>query len=350
MQDCRDPRRRRREIRAHAGPRRGAQPEDGAVLPRRELDLLHVAPAVRGGLEVLAPGLGPLDRAAEPHRAEHRDEVRGVRGDLAAKAAAHLRRDHAQLVLGHPGHDRAQEPEDVGVLCGVPHRQLAGGSAPLCQRGPRLHRIRNEPLLDNPFLDDDLGVPERRVDVAAGHHPVEGLVVRHISVQLRRTGSESQLRIGHRRQRFVLDLDEIERVVRLIDGLGHDDRDDVADVADRFGADGFVHRDLQVRVRQQPGARDRFERRDIPARVDSQHAGGLPGPVGIDPADARVCVRAAEHGGVHHAREREVVGIGRGSGDEARILTPPDPRPEDSGAHFLPMTAAASRTARTMFW
>ena len=61
-------------------------------------------------------------------------------------------------------------------------------AAPLRERRARLHRVRNQPLLDDAVLDHDLGVLERRVDVAAGDDPVERLVARHVGVQLRRAG------------------------------------------------------------------------------------------------------------------------------------------------------------------
>ena len=163
--------RRRRQVRAHAGPDLGAQPEDRAVLRRGELDLLNVIAAVRRRLVVLAARLRPLDRPVEPHRAEAGDEVGRIGGDLAAEAAADFGRDHPQLVFGHAGDDRAEEPQDVRVLRRVPQRQLAGRAAPLRQRGTRFHRVRNQPLLDDPLLDHDLGVLERRVDVAAGRPP-----------------------------------------------------------------------------------------------------------------------------------------------------------------------------------
>ena len=153
---------------------------------RRELDFLHVIAAVGRRLVVLAARLGPLHGRPQLHRAEARDEVGRIRRDLAAEAAADLRRDHPQLVFRDTGDDRAQEAQDVRILRRVPQRQLAGGAAPLGQRRARLHRVRNQPLLDDALLDDDLGVLERRVDVAAGDRPVEGLVVRDVGVQLRR--------------------------------------------------------------------------------------------------------------------------------------------------------------------
>ena len=94
-------------------------------------------------------------------------------GDLAAEAAADLRRDDAQLVLGHAGDERHDEADDVRVLRRVPQRQLAGRRRELRDRAARLHRRRDQPLLDDAIADDDVGRRERGVDVAARDGPVE---------------------------------------------------------------------------------------------------------------------------------------------------------------------------------
>jgi hypothetical protein len=208
-----------------------------------------VIAAVRRGLEILAAAFGPLHGTIQRHRAEARDEVCRICRDLAAKPATHLGSDHAKLVFRDPGDDRAQETKDVRILRRVPQRQLAGGPAPLRERRARLHRVGDEPLLDDPLLDDDLGIRECRVDVAARHGPVEGFVAGHRGMQLRRPWLGCRLRIGHRRKRLVIDLDELERIRGLIRRFGDDNRHDVADVAHDVAAHALVRRDIEVGVR-----------------------------------------------------------------------------------------------------
>ena len=266
-----DSRRGRREVGAHVRPDGGAQTEDRAVLARGELDLLHVIAPVRRCLVILAAGFGPLHRTIQRHRAETGDEICRIRRDLAAKPAAYLRCNHTELVFGNTGDDRAQEAKDVRILRRVPQRQLAGCAAPLRQRRSRLHRIGDEPLLDDAFLDDDFCVLERRVDVSAGHRPMKGLVAGHLRVKLRRTRFGRGLSIGHRRERLVIDVDELERVVGLIRGFGDDDRHDIAHIPDDVAAHALVRRDVEVCVRQKPRARHRLQdAADMRARVD-QH-------------------------------------------------------------------------------
>ena len=295
------------------------------VLLRRQLDLLHVVPSVRRRLVVLAARLAPLDGSPEPHAAEDGDEVGGVGGDLAAKPAAYLRRDHPDLVFAQPAHERRQEPHDVRILRRVPERQLPGGRGVAGQRRSRLHRVRDQPLLNDAVRHHDLGVLEGGVDVATRHHPVERLVARDLLMQLRGARLRRGLRVGHRRQRLVIDLDQLERVLGGVSVLGHDHRDDVADVAHHVLGDAVIGGDLQVRVGEQPGAGGRLDRAvRVGVGVDGDHPGRRRRRARVDRPDPGVGVRAPEHGGVHHAGQRQVVGVGRRAGDEPRVLPAAD--------------------------
>ncbi len=79
--------------------------------------------------------------------------------------------------------------------------------APCRERRARLHRVRNQPLLNDPFLDDDVGVLERGVEVAAGDRPVKRLVAGDVGVKLRRAGHRGLWRIDDGGQRLVVDVD-----------------------------------------------------------------------------------------------------------------------------------------------
>ena len=206
------------------------------------------------------------------------------------------------------------------ILRGVPKCELARGAAPFRERRARLHRVRNQPLLDDALLDDEVGLRERRVDVAAADRPVERFVVRNIRMQLRRARFVRRHRIDDRGQRLVVDVDELERVVRLIRRFGDDDADDVADVADEVARAAAVCRHLQVRVGQQPRARHRLQRVNFRAGEDGDDAGRALRARRVDACDARVCMRAAQHRGVHHVGQREIVGVGRRARDEPRIF------------------------------
>ncbi len=321
MQNRGDARRGGRQVRAHVRPNRGAQPEYRAVLSSGELDFLNVIASVRRRLEVLAAGLGPLDGTIQCHRAETRDEVGRIGRDLAAEPASHFGSDHAQLVFGHAGDDRAQETQDVRILCRVPQRQLAGRAAPLRERRARLHRVRDQPLLHDALFDDDFRVREGGVDVSACHSPVEGLVAGHLGMKLRRPWRDGGASIGDRGQRLVFHVDELERVIGLIRGFGDDDRHDVPDVSDDVAAHALVRGDVEIRIRQQPGAWHRFQNAaDVRARMHQHDARRLLRAADVNARDAGVRVRAAQHRRVQHARQCEIFRIRRASGDQPGIL------------------------------
>ena len=77
-----------------------AKASDRAILPACELDLLDVVTAVGRGDVPFAACLGPLDRETELFRAEDRDEIARVRGDLTPKTPTDLWGDDPELVFG----------------------------------------------------------------------------------------------------------------------------------------------------------------------------------------------------------------------------------------------------------
>ena len=258
----------------------------------------------------------------------------GVGGDLAPEPAADLRRDHPDLVLAQSAHARREEPHDVRVLRRVPERQLPGRGGVAGQRRPRLDRVRDQPLLDDAVGEDDLGLLEGGVDVATGHRPVERLVTRDLVVELGCPVLGRLLGVDHRRERLVVHLDQLERVLGSIPVLGHQHRDDVTHVAHHVLREAVIGGHLQIRVGEQPGAGGWLQRAlGIGVGVDGDDPGGGRRLGGVDRRDFRVGVRTAEHDGVHHAWQCQVVGVGGGAGDEPRVLPAADARTKDACAH-----------------
>jgi hypothetical protein len=239
----------------------------------------------------------------------------------------------------------------VRVLRRVPERELARRWHPLRDGGARLDRGRDQALLDDALADDDLRRRERGIGVAAGDGPVERLVAWDLAVKLRRARLRCLLRIDDRGQRLVLHLDELQRVVRLLDGFRHDNRDRVADVTHGVFRQRRIRADLEIAAWHEPQAGHRLQVLfRIGAREYRDDAWRLGCGTRVDTADARVRVGAAQDGGVDHTRERDVVGVPRAAGQQPRILAPPDAGSENSGRHRAPPAAAACCTARTMFW
>ncbi len=214
----------------------------------------------------------------------------------------------------------------------------------------RLDRRRDQALLDDPVLDHDVGVGERRVDVAAGNGPVERDVLRNAVVELRRACLRRALRIDDGRKRLVVDIDQIHGVLRLIPALGHDNGDAVADVADDVLCQDRIRTDAKIGVRHEPEARHGLQALlRICRGVNGNHARGGAGPRRVDAPDPRVRVGAPQDRRVHQAGQGDVVGVRRRSGDQPWVFAAPDARTEDGGRHRAPPAAAASCTARTMF-
>ncbi len=308
------------EVRAHRRGQPRADSGDLALGRGGELDLLdHVAPVDRRQVP-LGALLGPLDRAAELAGERDHDHVLGVHVELGAEAAADVRRDHADLRLGHAEDERVGGAHDVRPLRRGRDRDVAG-RVHLAERGARLHRGRDQPLLAVALLDRHGRVREDLVRFAGDERPRVRLVAGRVVVNGRRTVGNRQFDVGHVRQRLVVDLDELGRVLGLSARLGHDDRDAVAGEPRLVDGEREVldHRDV---VGHGPEARQavRPDVREIGAGKGGDDAGSLARLRHVDACDRRVRIRAADDDRVHHARRSEVVGVRALAGEKAGVL------------------------------
>ena len=255
------------------------------------------------------------------HGAEGGNHLVGVDRNLAAEAAADLGGDDPYLVLRHAGNQRTQEAGDVRILAGAPDGQLAHGTQPACQRRARLHGVGHQALLDDGVAYDYVGRLKGRVGVATDSHPMKGLVVRGVLVELRGTILHRRYRVHHGGQRLVADVDQLQRVLGLVAGLRYYHGHGVALVAHHVLGDGRVGHRLHVGFRRNPGAGNGGQRAlGVRAGVDRDDAGGRCSGGSVNAGDAGVGVRAAQDGRVHHTRQGYVVGVGGAAGDEARVL------------------------------
>ena len=165
-----------------------------------------------------------------------------------------------------------------------------------------------------------------RVLVAEGER--EGDVAGVVVPDRRRTGLHRLLHQGHRRQHLVLDRDQLGRVLRLLQALGHHEGNAIADRAHLVG-----------REQRSPGAipfraadvlRHRIHQRADPlgrrvlAGEDAEHARRGGRLRGVDAHDARMCMRRHHHDAVALPRQSDVVDITAEAGDEALVLDPAD--------------------------
>ena len=165
--------------------------------------------------------------------------------------------------------------------------------------------------------------------------------------------SERGLDVAHRGQRLVIDLDELGGVLRERAAVGDHDRDAVAGVARLVDGERPVRRQLDV-LGDGPGTGQpaRPLVGEVGAGERRDDALGLACGSEVDARDPRVRVGTADDGHPDHACDRDVVDEAGLAGQELGILLARDRRADVrlllGGCHHA--TAAAARTALTMFW
>ena len=278
----------------------------------------------------LAARLRPLHGAAEPARDRERERLLGVDVQLRAEAAADVGRDHAQLRLGDAGDAAERDAGDVRHLRRRPERELAGRRDRRDEHGARLDRVRDQPVLAIALLDRDGGLGEQPVDLARVELPRVAAVRAELLVDERRALCERRLGVDDDRQRLVVDLDELRRVLGGAAARRRDHRDRVADVARLVDRERLVLRRIRVLGRN-PRARQRALPLigEVGARPRRDDARVREGRVDVHVLDSRVRVRAA------HDAEKDHPGL--------RSCCPPT-APGPAGASCLLFARPARRS------
>ena len=223
----------RREIAAHVGERVDAQPEELAVLVERQFRFGDMVAAMCVGDEAFAALADPFDRAADLRAGPGDDRFLGIVELLDAEAAADVGRDDPQLVLRDVEHEVAhQQPHDVRKLAGRPQRVVAGRRVVFGDRRARLHRVADQPVVDQADPRDMRGLAEGRIGRRlVAELPVAAQVVGHVVEEKRRVGLDGVEHADHRRQHLVVDHHRLGAALRLLQRLGDHEGDRVADVA-----------------------------------------------------------------------------------------------------------------------
>ena len=319
-----------------------SEPGQRAVGAKCRLD--GILPVGRGGRarQVLQPVLDPFERDAEqPARRGEQHHV-GIHPLLDAEAPAALRRgDQPQPVARHserPAHQRVQDERPLEIR---PDRVAVGRGLELRDRAIGLHRGRGVAREGPVQPDDAVGLRERRFRVAVAEAAMVDDVGADRLVQQRRVVAHRRLQVDDRRQRPVLDLDRLERVLGGVAVLGRDQRHRLAGVAH------LVDRHRVIVDRHADGARDRLNRRrNVDSGDDSVDAGVGGGIRNVDRHDVGMGVGRAQHGRVTDSRHRlHVVDEARVAGEERLVLLARDRGPDPAAAdgHRASRAAAADR-------
>ena len=253
-----------------------------------------------------------------------RPSARGGRGDeeldihrgLRPEAAAHPRAHDAQLLGLEPQRRRHGGVRGVRSLVRDPARESAGGLARHGHDAVALHRHAGEALAHHGDLGDHVGALER-VDILTelrGEADVRTI----FGEQKRRVGRQPRRGGHHDREGVVVGDDGVGGIGRLLMGLGHDRRHDVADETHAVLRE---HGPVQRR-RQQWEALHRGQAEVVGGRVHRDHPGHVPGRLGVDRQDVAVGdIRPHEHH-VGRVGEDEVVEVATRPGEQCRVLEP----------------------------
>ena len=230
---------------------------------------------------------------------------------LAAEAAADVRGDQPHLVVGEledPG-DVAEVLDHLGRGADRDHPVgVAPGDARL---GLEVGVVDELGLVL--ALDHRVGARQRRLDLALLELPVGEQVA--ALVELGGVGVERVLGVVDHRQRLVVDLDQVDGGERRVLGLGGDERDRLAVVADDLVGE-HVRACLQrPDLERLPGDVDPDGvAGNVGRRVDGDDAVEALGGRGVDAGEPGVRVVGALEPRVQHPRQREVGGVDRAPG------------------------------------
>ena len=238
----------------------------------------HVIAAMRVGQERLAALGCPLDRPVDALGCPHHRGLFRIQIDLRAEAAADVGRDDPHLGLRQSQHERGhQQPLDVRVLAGHVERITIIGTAVARDSGARFDRIRDEPVVDDVELGYVRGFGECRVNRGlVAQRPGVALVAGRAVVDLRRTGFQCIDGVDYRRQDFVIDVDQLGGVLRLVGRFRNHQSDAIADIADlalrQHRMRRLLHR-LPVGAGNQPATWQTVDAGQVGAGVDSDDPG-----------------------------------------------------------------------------
>ena len=141
-------------------------------------------------------------------------------------------------------------------------------------------------------------------------------------------------RVDERRQFLDLEHDPVRGVHGLLRGVGDDERDRLADVANSVARQHRVHYRHEVGVAPEEGERVGLAL-EVGSGEDGADARCRLRRLGVDPAQVAVRVDAAHEGGVEHVGELHVADVPRLALEEALVFEPRE-RLTDPTAHDAP--------------
>ena len=190
----------------------------------------------------------------------------------------------------HEGGD--QQAHDVRRLGGRPERVFSRAGIVPANRAASLHRVRNQPLIDDSLRELDLRLVDRRPDLvralAAG--PMHDDVVRRILVKLRCAFLGGLQRVHDSRKHFVVHRDPVHGIGSGLRILRHDNRDRIADLVDLADCQHPRRIDVVLDAARLPSAGQRVQIGEVLAGKDADHSRRRSGRGSVDGSNSGMAV------------------------------------------------------------
>ena len=297
----------------------------------REVDI-HLA-GMDDREHVLPPILDPLHRAADTKGRERDQDVLRVELDLDPESAADLRLDDADALLLQAEQGGGQRALGMRPLPGGPDGQLPVHRVLGRERAACLHRHAGVALHPEGVAHDVGGTVEGARHISDPLRPAHGDVVGHGLVQHLRARGHRAFHARNGRQRLVVNLGTLHRVLGEVAAFRHDHGDRLAHVAHPVAGQQVL------RAGQEPlhGGQHGYGRRRLGPRVGEtegvHHARRRAHRREIDPANAGIAVRAAQECRVQRAGKLYVVDEPAFACEEAGVFEALDALADHRCAH-----------------
>jgi hypothetical protein len=183
--------------------------------------------------------------------------------------------------------------------------------------GARLDGRHDDAVIHHLDLDDVRGALHRpRHDLGVALAQVESEIAgRHVPDR-GRAGGERRRTVDDGRQRLVLDLDQLGRLVRDLRAVGDDEGHRIADMAHTAQGQRRARRHDQRLHRCHAGQRTKSVGREIGRGINAAHPGKRRGRQNVDPPDQRMSMRRAQHVAMQAGRDVDVVDVAAAADEE----------------------------------
>ncbi len=287
-------------VTAHVEKNLGVHRHDRAIILDTDLYPVFLLARLIHGFEVFRAVFEPANRFAEMPRGEGNQKIFRIELAARAEAAADFRLDEMNRALRQADQLGENAPVGVGHFRRTPQGQKTAPFIPLRDQAAVFQRHGRVALGGKFFFDDQVAAAEGRIDVADVDLKVGGDVVRRGVMELRRARLHGRARVGDGAEGFIVNVDQLQRILGDVAVLRDDHGDRIADVADFVRCQRCLLRALQAGY--DSGAHGNgFHSRHIGRGQDAEDAGQFQRRRRIDFDDARVGVGAAQNRGVRHA-------------------------------------------------